>query len=128
MKFRKSSMNAEKFTYYIIQEYHSSCDRWVAIGNDTYGLENEHGEFSSCGECWQKTGVHGTFDLEYALKLCDKLNKALKEGSITKCFEQRAFKGEQLRAFESAKITKFRVVEVIKEVRTYLIENLSDEE
>ena len=120
MKFKRTSTRIE--SYYIIQEYQSAYDKWVPIGAKNYGIDSKNEEFSSYGECYQKTGVHGTFKLEYALEICNKLNKALKDGSITNCFEKRAFGKEQLKSFTEAKITEFKVFEVIRETTINVVE------
>lgn len=41
--------------------------RWYADGS---GKEHEpHQSFSASGKCWQETGIHGTYDVETAIKL-----------------------------------------------------------
>ena len=67
--------------YYIIEEYQSNWDRWVAT-NHYYLPEYENGEFSACGKCWQETHVHGCYDLEYTKTYCNKLIQALKDGLL----------------------------------------------
>ena len=87
-------------TYYIIEEHQSEYDRWVHIRHH-YLPEYEFGEFSACGRCWQETGKHGCFDLEYAKEYCNKLNQALEEGTIK---VDNPF-------FQMAKISRFRICE-----------------
>jgi len=37
---------------------------------------------SANGDCWQKTGVDGTFDEKHALKLAAKLHRMTKQGTL----------------------------------------------
>lgn len=69
--------------YYTIEEYQSTWSRWCNLTH--YYLEPyEFGEMSSCGQCWQETGYHGTYNLNYALEYCNALNRALLNGEISK--------------------------------------------
>lgn len=110
----KDGYNVTKVKCYIIEEHQTAYDRWVSIGDDTYGIDKEHGEFTSRGECWQKTGIYGTFNKQHAFDICEKLNSALADDSIYDCFNYRAFKDEQIERFKKARITEFRVVEFIR--------------
>lgn len=49
------------YTIYVIEHLrqNDSIERWVR------SIENEH-YFGAAGDCWQETGIHGTFDLEEA--------------------------------------------------------------
>lgn len=67
--------------YYVIEEYQSKWSRWVGLSRH-YLKEYEFGEFSACGQCWQETGIHGCYDLEYTKTYCNKLNQALKDGLL----------------------------------------------
>lgn len=118
----KDGYNVTKVKCYIIEEHQTAYDRWVNIGADTYNIDKEHGEFTSCGECWQKTGIHGTFNKNHALDICKKLNDALADGSIYDCFNHRAFRDEQIERFKKAGITEFRVVEYIKTDKKRVVE------
>lgn len=118
----KKGYNVTKVRCYIIEEHQAAYDRWVSIRDETYGIDKEHGEFTSCGECWQKTGIHGTFNKQHALDICKKLNNALADGSIYDCFNHRAFKDMQAGNFKKAGVTEFRVVEYIKTIKTKVIE------
>lgn len=115
----KKGYNVTKVKYYIIEEHQAVYNRWVSIGDDTYGIDKEHGEFTSCGECWQKTGIHGTFNKQHALDICNKLNSALADGSIYDCFNHRSQLNKE--SFEAAKITEFRVVEIIKTIKQKVV-------
>ena len=97
------------FDYEIYELGYTDLD--IKIGDDTYGMDKEHGEFTSCGECWQKTGVYGTFNKKHDLDICKKLNNALADGSIYNCFSHRALKDKQIETFNKEEITEFRVVE-----------------
>ena len=118
---RKSNKEVEKAKYYILQEHQTAYNRWVSIGGDTYGIDKKHGEFTSCGECWQKTGIHGTFNKQHALDICKKLNSALADGSIYDCFNHRVFKDAQIQSFKKAGITEFRVVEVVRTIKQKVV-------
>lgn len=55
------------FTIYKIQ--HWSAGKWVSSSLDHFGTPHilcASKGFSACGDCWQQTGVHGTFDLHAA--------------------------------------------------------------
>ena len=68
--------------YYIIEEQFADSGKWYRLGDRFYLPEYEFGQNSCCGECWQKTGQHGMYDLEYATEYCNKLNEALKNGTL----------------------------------------------
>ena len=86
--------------YYIIEEYQSKWDRWRTLTH-WYLREYEFGEFSACGQCWQETGIHGCYDLEYVKEYCNKLNEALSNGLLKD-------------KIETSNVTKFRVCECEK--------------
>lgn len=67
--------------YYTIEEYQSTWSRWCYLTHH-YLNEHEFGELTSCGQCWQETGCHGTYNLDYAIEYCNALNKALINGEI----------------------------------------------
>ena len=117
----KKGYNVNKVKCYLIEEHQTAYNKWVYIGADTYGIDKEHGEFKSCGECWQKTGIHGTFNKKYALDICKKLNDALADGSIYDCFNHRAFGDEQLERFKKAEITEFRVVDFVRTIKQRVV-------
>lgn len=72
-----------EYEYYTIEYLSGSNNKWTGIGDNFFSLrEYEFGQFSACGECWQKTGKHGTFDLEYAKKFCNKLITELENGTL----------------------------------------------
>ena len=79
--YTNHGMVEEKTEYYIIEEYQSAWNRWVPLTHH-YLPEYEFGEFSSCGKCWQDTGVNGCYDYEYAKTYYDKLNQALEDGTL----------------------------------------------
>lgn len=115
----KRGYNVTKVKCYIIEEHQTAYDRWMSIGDDTYGIDKEHGEFTSCGECWQKTSIHGTFNKQHALDICRKLNSASADGSIYDCFKHRSQLNKD--SFEAAKITEFRVIEFRKTLKEKVV-------
>lgn len=85
------------YEFYQVQEYQSAWNRWMNIADNYYLKEYEFGEMSASGQCWQETGCHGTYDLEYAKEYCNTLNElAEKEGPLN----------------DAAKVTKFRIIKV----------------
>lgn len=73
----------EEYICYIIEYYSEKFKNWYPLGDMCFSLRDyEHGEFTSCGSCWQKTGIHGTFNIEYAKEFCNKLNEELKNGTL----------------------------------------------
>lgn len=74
-----------KFTIYKIEH------QWQNKGNWASSIENEH-YFTASGDCWQRTGVHGTFDLEEAKKafgeVVSKLDKNRKFRLVGVTIEQ----------------------------------------
>lgn len=86
-----------EYVFYRIEEYQSKWDRWVAISS-FYLKEYEFGEHTFCGECWQKLGVTGIFDLDYAKEYCNKLNDYILNSDFSKD--------------NIAEVTKFRIVKV----------------
>lgn len=65
-----------KFEIYVL-EFRSKKERevWHSISFDVAWVPSEFykkevwDEFSASGKCWQETGVHGTYDVEVAIKL-----------------------------------------------------------
>lgn len=55
-----------KFSIYRIEHQWENKSEW------TSSIENEQ-YFRSSGECWQQTGVHGTYDLEEAKQVFGKV-------------------------------------------------------
>ena len=55
--------------YYIIE--FNSNGKWHQLVDQCYIPEYEFGQNSACGECWQKTGQHGMYDLAYAKEYCN---------------------------------------------------------
>ena len=55
--------NDGKYVIYIIQHKQKDC-RWVQSSFDAFGTPDI--AFSASGDCWQQTGVHGTFNLSIA--------------------------------------------------------------
>lgn len=66
-----------RFTIFIIEFEYTNKTQWAQISFDVSWVapdlyakhENIWNDFSSSGDCWQQTGVHGTFDVEKAIKL-----------------------------------------------------------
>ena len=50
-----------EYTIYLIEEWDEKHQRW-----ERCSPRHPKG-FDSCGECWQTTGIHGTFDYDQAL-------------------------------------------------------------
>lgn len=84
--------NDGKYEIYIIEfrvkKPDSDSNSWHEINFDSTWVSQElyaakkevwH-EFSASGKCWQETGVHGTYDVEVAIKL----HALLKQHSIQK--------------------------------------------
>jgi len=66
-----------KFEIYIIEFRNRNSSDWHTLSFDAAWVSAElykskeaiwH-EFSASGQCWQETGVHGTYDVEMAIKL-----------------------------------------------------------
>lgn len=94
---------------YVIEEYRSASERWVQIGSEMYGRD-EKGEFSVRGECYRDSGIHGTYDKEYALHVCGRLNGALDYNTLSNYFYDFPDSEERIKEFDNRQITKFRVV------------------
>lgn len=108
--YRKEVNNGvveEEYEYYTI-EYLSGCDnKWIGIGDNFFSLrEYEFGQFSACGECWQKTSIHGTFDLEYAKEFCNKLITELENGTL---ISNSTFTSDTKERYERYDIKAFRI-------------------
>lgn len=99
--------NKTEYEYYTI-EYLSGCDnKWNDIGDNFFSLrEYEFGQFSACGECWQKTGIHGTFDLDYAKEFCNKLITELENGTL---ISNSTFSYDTKERYEKYDIKAFRI-------------------
>ena len=84
MRIDKSTPEITHFedSYYVIEEYQFKWNRWVPLTDRYYLKEYEFGQHTSCGACWQETGNHGIYDLEYAKAYCNALNDALENGQI----------------------------------------------
>lgn len=48
----------------VFQIEHKSEARWYGTSFDYFGTPHE--AFSASGQCWQETGIHGTYDAEIA--------------------------------------------------------------
>lgn len=90
--------------YFIIEEFQSKWNRWVALGDKYYLNEHEFNDFSACGQCWQETGVHGTYNYDHAITYCNALNDALNND---KAFAEKMNKN-------GAGVTKFRISKCLK--------------
>ena len=68
--------NDGKYTIYII-EFKGTGEKWCKLSFDAawftpeiYESKRElFNQFSASGKCWQETGVHGTYEVEDAIKL-----------------------------------------------------------
>lgn len=90
--------------YFIIEEFQSTWNRWVGLGDRCYLDEHKFNDFSACGQCWQETGVHGTYNRDLAIRYCNDLNHALLNDEA---FAEKINKS-------GAGITKFRVSRCVK--------------
>jgi len=74
-----------KFSIYRIEHQWKDKSKWAS------SIENEQ-YFTASGDCWQQTGVHGTFDLEEAKKafgeVVSKLDKNRKFRLVCVTIEQ----------------------------------------
>ena len=96
-----------EYEYYTIEYLSGSNNKWTGIGDNFFSLrEYEFGQFSACGECWQKTGKHGTFDLEYAKKFCNKLITELENGTL---ISNSTFTDDTKARYERYNIKAFRI-------------------
>jgi hypothetical protein len=66
--------------YYIIE--YKCNDKWYQLIDRFFLKEYEFGQNTACGDCWQKTGQYGMYDLEYAKEYCNKLNEAVKNRTL----------------------------------------------
>lgn len=96
-----------EYEYYTIEYLSGSDNKWIGIGDNFFSLrEYEFGQFSACGECWQKTGKHGTFDLKYAKKFCNKLITELENGTL---ISNSTFTDDTKARYERYNIKAFRI-------------------
>ena len=96
-----------EYEYYTIEYLSGSNNKWTGIGDNFFSLrEYEFGQFSACGECWQKTGIHGTFDLEYAKEFCNKLIEELEKGTL---ISNSTFTSDTKARYEHYDIKAFRI-------------------
>jgi hypothetical protein len=66
-----------KYEIYTLEFNVKGEDKWHTLSFDAAWVTDElykskekvWAEFSACGQCWQETGVHGTYDVEIAIKL-----------------------------------------------------------
>lgn len=73
--------------YYIEGLWHSKNKEKITAGwirvDFGWDLDPPHKHcLSANGDCWQKTGVDGTFDEKHALKLAAKLQRMTKQGNL----------------------------------------------
>lgn len=66
--------NDGKYTIYILQHLTRDGKEWNNSGDGSQFVKGNFRkqplyDFCACGECWQQTGVHGTYDLEIAHRL-----------------------------------------------------------
>lgn len=80
--------------YYIIE--YQIDGKWYQMIDHYFLPEYEFGQNTSCGDCWQKTGQHGMYDFAYAKEYCNKLNAAIKNGTL----------------LHRKDVTRFRIVEI----------------
>ena len=61
-----------EYVIFTLQYWYEKDGTWNDAGLDAFG----HPEgFNASGECWQRTGVHGTFDEEEALRGASRLQQ-----------------------------------------------------
>ena len=97
-----------EYEYYTIEYLSGSDNKWTGIGDNFFSLrEYEFGQFSACGECWQKTGKHGTFDLNYAKEFCNKLMEELENGTL---ISNSTFTADTKARYERYDIKAFRIL------------------
>lgn len=118
-QYEKNGYQVEKYTYYIIEAYWAAWDKWYGIGEDTYGADKEHGEFTACGECWQQTGHHGTFNKEHAIDICNKLNEKLNNGELVA--NLKSWRRADSESIVKHGLKEFRVREIKVRTKTKII-------
>ncbi len=71
--------NDGKYEVYVIEA--KGEGDWFQYNMDFCALTDDqpYKDFSASGECWQSTGVHGTFDVRHALKMFNLMTKAKPE-------------------------------------------------
>ena len=62
LKYKIMIRNDGKYEIYKLQHLWEGRTEWVG------SIENEE-FFTTSGDCWQKTGIHGTFDFDKARKV-----------------------------------------------------------
>lgn len=73
------------FKFYIIQ-HHQDDGKWTQSNLDHFKIGKRWNDardkvlepyrsFSACGECWQQTGEHGSFDKERAVQLLQNIRR-----------------------------------------------------
>lgn len=73
--------NDGSYTIYVISHNYGKRDpRFRQSSLDHFGYNEKKSDspklsLSASGECWQKTGIHGTFDLNHAKKLAKRIAK-----------------------------------------------------
>lgn len=82
--------NDGKYEIYRLQHLWNHRTKWVG------SIENEE-FFKASGECWQQTGIHGTFDFDEAKK----------------AFEEVVSRLEKNRKFRLVKVTISQSTEVM---------------
>ncbi len=67
-----------KFTIFVLQgrKTKSKTDTWFSPSFDSFGTPSD---FSASGDCWQKLGIHGTFEEEAGLSALARFAKAYPE-------------------------------------------------
>ncbi len=70
-----------KVKYYYVQWYSNKYKEWYGIGENIWLKSYTYGQLSACGDCWQKYGIHGILDKEYAIKFVEDLREAIKTNS-----------------------------------------------
>lgn len=71
--------NDGKYTIFVIQHEQPEKGKestWVYSNLDVFGYPEG---FSASDDCWQKTGIHGTFDAEQAMEGLSELRKKNKD-------------------------------------------------
>ncbi|NLT15395.1 MAG: hypothetical protein GXY05_13760 [Clostridiales bacterium] len=75
--------NDGSYTIYQIEFQPKDSEKWYTIEDKSFLAEYRSGQNSANGDYWQKTGIHGMFDLSYAATYCNKLNQASRIGTLS---------------------------------------------